>query len=177
VEVSAAIRTQRAVRQFAERPIDAGVLTRVLQAGRFAPSSINAQRWQFVLCTERGLLRELAKVGTYAGHVEGAAAAVALVTPRGRSEREHASISFDLGQCARNMMLAAWELGIGSVHASVHQEGLARDLLGYPDDHTCEYLISLGYPAEPYDKTMRIPGHARRPLEELLHRERWSAAR
>jgi hypothetical protein len=29
-------------------------------------------------------------------------------------------------------MLAAWELGIGSCHASVYDEPLARELLGYP---------------------------------------------
>jgi nitroreductase len=173
VDVWTAIRTQRAVRQFGERGIEPETLTRIVQAGRFAPSSTNAQRWSYIVCSERELLRDLAHVGRYAGHLESAAAAIALVTPQGRNAREQASISFDLGQCARNMMLTAWELGIGSVHASVHDEALARSLLGYPDDHSCEYLISLGYPDEPHDATARIPGSSRRPLDELLHRERW----
>ena len=45
-------------------------------------------------------------------------------------------------------MLAAWELGIGSVPATVYEHDLARRLLGYPDDQFCEYLISFGYPAD-----------------------------
>jgi nitroreductase len=65
-------------------------------------------------------------------------------------------------------MLCAWELGIGSAHASVYDEAIARRLLGYPDGWRCDYVLSLGYPAEP----PAAPG-ARKPLEELVHRERW----
>ena len=46
------------------------------------------------------------------------------------------------------MMLAAWELGIGSVPATVYEHDLARRLLGYPETHHCEYILSFGYPAE-----------------------------
>ena len=74
---------------------------------------------------------------------------------------------FDLGQAAENMMLAAWELGIGSVPATVYDQDLARRLLGYPADHHCEYLLSFGYPADPADLTppARAGGRAaaRRP--------------
>ena len=31
-------------------------------------------------------------------------------------------------------MLVAWELGIGSVPATVYDEALCRELLGYPAD-------------------------------------------
>ena len=51
------------------------------------------------------------------------------------------------------MMLAAWELGIGSVPATVYEHDLARELLGYPADQHCEYLLSFGYPADPDDLT------------------------
>ena len=56
---------------------------------------------------------------------------------------------FDLGQAAQNMMLAAWELGIGSVPATVYDHDLRPRLLGYPADHHCEYLLSFGYPGGP----------------------------
>jgi nitroreductase len=66
------------------------------------------------------------------------------------------------------MMLAAWEAGIGSVHAAVYDEPLARRLLGYPDGWRCDYLLSFGHPARP----PRGEGD-RLPLERVLHRERW----
>ena len=46
-----------------------------------------------------------------------AAVAIALITPDPRSADTPLSVMFDLGQAAAYMMLAAWELGIGSVPA------------------------------------------------------------
>ena len=163
----------RAVRSFAERPIEPEKLERILNAGRRAPSSMNHQRWSFVLCTERATLRRLATVGDYAGHLAGAAAGIALITPDATEDSEVESIAFDLGHCAQNMMLAAWELGIGSVHATVYDEGLARQILGYPEGHRCRYVFSFGYPANPDDLTRRPSKGGRKPLAEIVHRERW----
>jgi nitroreductase len=80
---------------------------------------------------------------------------------------------FDLGMAADSMILAAWELGIGSVPATVYDQDLARRLLGYPDDHHCEFLLSFGYPADPGDLTRPLRAGGRRPLAELVHEERW----
>ncbi len=168
MDVNGAISTQRAVRSFDGRPVPDEVVTAILEAGRRAPSSMNEQRWAFVVCTDREHLRELSSVGEYADHIAGAAAAVALVTPEAEEGWRRESIAFDLGQCAQNMMLAAWELGVGSVHAAVYDEVLARRLLGYPDGWRCDYLLSLGYPACPPSSA-----GAREPLERLVHRERW----
>ena len=168
MDVTEAIETQRAVRRFADRPIEAPALDAILDAGRRAPSSMNHQRWSFVLVAERDRLRELAAVGEYADHIAGAAAVVALVVPDAEDADERESIAFDLGQCAQNLMLRAWELGIGSAHASVYDEPLARRLLGYPEGFRCDYVLSFGYP----ERTPSQPGD-RKPLDELVHRERW----
>ncbi len=168
MDVGEAIETQRAVRRFTDRPIEPATLDRILDAGRRAPSSMNEQRWAFVVVTDRRHLRELAEIGDYADHIANAGAAVALVTPDAVDVSERESIAFDLGQCAQNLMLRAWDLGVGSVHAAVYDEGLARRLLGYPDGWRCDYVLSLGYPAEPAS----APG-VRRPLDEVAHRERW----
>ena len=173
MDVWQAISTQRAVRSFAERPLEPEHLDRILRAGRRAPSSKNEQRWAFVVCTERKRLQTLSRVGPYAGHLAGAAAGIALVTPHAGERGKAESIAFDLGQSAQTMMLAAWELGIGSVHATVYEEDLVRDVLGYPEGHICPYVISFGYPADP-DDLGRPPGKGgRKPLGELVHHERW----
>jgi nitroreductase len=173
VDVWEAISRFRAIRSFDARPLEPAALERILAAGRRAPSSKNLQRWQFVVCIEREHLSQLSGVGPFAGHVAGAAAAVALVTPVAGDAQEAESIAFDLGQCAENMMLAAFELGIGSVHATVYEQELVRDLLGYPDGFRCRYLISFGYPADPDVLTRPLRSGGRKPLEEIVHRERW----
>ena len=168
-----AIARKRAIRVFEPRPLAPDHLERILEAGRHAGSSKNRQRWTFIVCKDRDHLRELAEVGPFAGHLAGAAVAIALVTPDPSSTTSGRSILFDLGLAAENMMLAAWELGIGSVPATVYEPDLARRLLGYPEDHACEYLLSFGYPADRGDLTRPPKQGGRRALDEIVRQERW----
>jgi nitroreductase len=168
-----AIDSIRVVRAFAPRPLEAAHLRRILDAGRRAGSSKNLQRWAFIVVQDRARLEELARVGPYAGHLAGAAVAVALVTPEPRAADSPRSVLWDLGRAAQNMVLAAWELGIGSCPATVYDQALAQRLLGYPDDHHCEYLLSFGYPAEPAILTRPKRAGGRLTLAEVVHDGRW----
>jgi len=173
VDVWTAVSTKRAIREFANHPIEEDRLRRILDAGRRAGSSKNLQRWEFIVCRDRAHLSELAGVGPWAGHIAGAAAAVALVTPDPAAADAPLSVMFDLGQAAENMMLVAWEMGIGSVPATVYEHDLARRLLGYPADRHCEYLLSFGYPADPAALTAPLRAGGRKSLDEIVHDERW----
>lgn len=167
------IRTRRNVRRFDDRPIPAEHLDRIVAAAALAPSSMNEQRWSFVVCRDRERLTELARAGDYAGHVARAAAAIAFLTPRADDVSTRESIAFDLGQAVENAMLAAWELGIGSCHASVYDEPRVRELLGYPPEMTCDLVVSFGYPAVP--ASLAPPGSrgGRKLVRELRHEERF----
>lgn len=173
MDVERAIRSVRAVRRFRPGPLAQETLDRIVHAGRLAGSSKNLQRWTFVLVTDGERLRRLAEVGPWAGHLADAPAAIALVTPDPRAPDAPLSVMWDLGRAAQNMVLAAWELGIGSCPATVYQQALARSTLGYPDDFHCEYLLGLGVPAdeETTDRPPRAGG--RRTLDEVLRREHW----
>ena len=168
-----AISTKRAIRSFADRPLEPAHLERILRAGRHAGSAKNRQRWDFIVCRDRDHLGQLAALGPWASHLAGAALAVALVTPDPRAAGASLSVMFDLGQAAGNMMLAAWELGIGSVPATVYDQELARRLLGYPPDRHCEFLISFGYPGDPDLLTAPRRVGGRKRLESIVHEERW----
>ena len=168
-----AIRTLRVVRRFDGTPLSDAELTTILDAGRHAGSSKNRQRWTFIAVTERDTLRWLAQVGEYAGHLAGAAAAVALVTPRPDDTEIPHSIAWDVGRAAQNMTLAAWAMGIGSVPATVYDEALARSILGYPADHLCEHMLSFGRPRDEAELTRPPRAGGRRQLSEVVHRESW----
>jgi nitroreductase len=172
-DVWSAIRGKRMVRRFADRPLTPEHLTRIVDAGRHAGSSKNKQRWDFIVVEDRARLAALAKVGPFAEHIGGAAAAVALITPDPTVPRASLSLVWDAGLAAENMMLAAWELGVGSCPATVYEQSVARQLLGIPEDRWCGYVLSFGYPAEPEDMTRPPKAGGRRPLEEVIHRETW----
>jgi len=173
METWRAINSVRAVRQFADRPLTAEHLNRILNAGRRAGSSKNEQVWAFIVVRDRAHLRELAEVGRYAGHLAGSAVAIALVTPDPSASPKGYSLVWDLGRAAQNMVLAAWELGIGSVPATVYDFDLARRLLGLPAERRCDFLLSFGYPADPSMLTAPNRVGGRVELEALVHEERW----
>ena len=173
MDVWAAIRTKRMVRQFRHEPLAPEQLERIVDAGRHAASSKNQQRWDFVAVQDRARRRALSAVGAFAGHVAGAAAAVALIAPDPTQPGASTSLVWDLGLAAENTLLAAWELGIGSCPATVYDQAIAREVLGYPPELWCGYVLSFGFPADAEDLTRPPKAGGRRPLEEVLHRERW----
>jgi nitroreductase len=172
VNVRDAIATLRVVRRFSDRPIEPDALRAILDAGRRAGSSKNLQRWTFVVVRDPGRLRELSEVGPYAGHLAGAALAVALVTPDPRAD-EPLSIMWDLGGAAAGMRLVAWERGIGSCPATVYDQPLVARILGLPSDRWCEFILSFGYPADPDVLTRPNRTGGRHPLGDVVREERW----
>ena len=168
-----AIDTTRAIRKFTDRPLETEHLRRILAAGRRSGSSKNQQNWDFIVCTDRALLTELSAVGSYAQHLAGAAAAIALVTPDPTTADAPLSVMWDLGRAAQNMTLAAWELGIGSVPATVYDQPLAKELLSLPPGRHCEFFLSFGYPADPAALTWAKRAGGRKPLDAIVHYERW----
>ncbi|MGH2446060.1 MAG: nitroreductase family protein [Candidatus Limnocylindria bacterium] len=172
METWQAINSVRVVREFSDRPLADDDVGRILNAGRRTGSSKNVQEWAFIVVRDRDHLGELASVGRYAGHLAGATIAIALVTPDVSGGRER-SIMWDLGRAAQNMVLAAWELGIGSVPATVYDHELAHRLLGLPPDQRCDFLLSFGFPADA--SVLMAPNRrgGRRLLDDVVHEERW----
>ena len=166
-----AIRSRRNVRSYAEEAIAPEDLDRILEAGRRSPSAGNGQPWDFVVCTDRDQLGQLARVWRSAGHVARSAATIALVAPVPDDIRGSDLVQHDLGQATMSIMLAAADLGIGSAHAAVSDQALARRLLGFPEDRFCAWLIALGVPADRPLTPVRQPN--RRPFAEVVHRGHW----
>jgi len=171
VETWDAIRARRNVRTYTDDPIAGADLDRIVEAGWRAPSAANRQHWDFVVVTDRTQLGELSTVWRGAGHIAGAAAAIALVLPEPADERSRVVDQYDIGQATYAIMLAATDLGIGTGHSSVGDQDKARAILGVPDDHFVAYLIGLGYPADRPLAPIAKPD--RRPLDEVVHRGRW----
>jgi nitroreductase len=171
VETWEAIRSRRNVRSFDDRTLPADHLNEILEAGRRAPSSQNWQPWDFIAVTERERLVKLSQTWQGAGHVAHSAATIALVASPPELERRRGILYYDLGQATMSIMLAAAGLGIGSCHSAVGDQELAREVLDFPADKFCAYMISLGYPADRPLSLIRRPD--RRPLDEVVHREHW----
>jgi nitroreductase len=170
MHVSEAIRTKRAIRKFQEKPLPEDVIHTILNAGRRSQSSKNEQAWQFIAIRDRSILEALSKCGTYAGHLAGAALAVAILTPDPTGKFQ---IMFDAGQAAAFMQLAAWELGVGSVPASIYEHEKARKILEFPPEWHLRIALSFGYPLDEAKLSAQPKKGGRRPLQEIVHWDRW----
>ena len=166
-----AICSRRNVRVYEDGSLSTEELDRIVEAGWRSPSAQNLQRWDFVVCTDRAQLHMLSGIWRGAGHLAGAAAAIVMVAPVTDEPRIRQLIEYDLGQATMAMMLAAVDLGVGSGHSSVGDQGAARRILGVPEDRFCAYMLGLGRPADRPLRPIRRPD--RRPFDEVVHRGGW----
>lgn len=170
MNVSEVIRTKRSIRKFQPTPLPKEDICYILNAGRRSQSSKNSQPWNFIAITDKEILRLLSQTGDYAGHLAGAALGVAIVHP---DPAQRFQVLFDIGQAAAYMQLAAWERGIGSVIASIYEPEKARQILGFPENLTIRFALSFGYPEDTEAITRPPKKGGRRPLEEIVHFDRW----
>ena len=140
-----AIRARRNVREYTSEPVSDDDLNRIAEAGWRAPSAKNRQAWDFVIVTDKGQLKELSTVWRGAGHIAGAAAAIALVIPEPPDERRRVTDQYDVGQATMAIMLAATDLGIGTGHSSVGEQDKASAILSVPEGYEVAYLLGVGY--------------------------------
>ena len=141
------------MRRFAAEPIPDDVLRDILDVARWTGSSKNTQPWHVIVVRDPAMLKSLSTCGPFAGHLAGAAAAVALVMEDGNRR-------FDEGRLAQNIMLAAWARGVGSCIGSIYPDPNARrakELLGIPPKKYLHTTLSLGYPAD--KGALRLSAH------------------
>lgn len=162
-----ALASLRAVRRYEPRPVPDEITRRILEAGRVTGSARNRQPWRFVVLDDT---REAAAALVYEPtNLQGAALAVAIVTTGG------GPAGFDAGRAAGNMMLAAWNEGIGSCPNGVADHDALSRLLDLAEGERVAIVLSFGYPARPVDPGRRsaqewIERTDRRPFDEVVSR-------
>lgn len=167
-----AIRTVRVIRDYRPQPLTEEELRAIADAARKTGSSKNTQCWDFITIRDRESLRRLSGVTIYAKHLPSAGAAIALIVPA--PDPDHArSVLWDLGRAAQNIILAAWAMGIGSCPITVQDFDLAADVLGLPANRQCQYIVALGWPADPEDLTRPPRVGGRKPYDQVVHTDRW----
>jgi nitroreductase len=165
VDAYLAIVSRREVREYAARALAPETERRILDAGRMAGSSKNRQPWTFVVLRDDRLIEHVAEAVYEPGNVRGAAFLVAIVS--------HGRPGIDTGRAAQNMLLAAWDEGVGSCPNGVADRDGMDSLLGVGPDQQTALVLSFGYPARRRDPERRSPEEwiaraNRKPFEEVV---------
>jgi len=181
-----AIGTRRSVRKFSDRTVEPEKLQAVLEAVRQAPSWANMQCWRLVVVTDpavKGRISELSYVEAFfatRGYksnpaqkalAEAPVVIVACADPTESGElRGQKYYLADMGIAAENLMIAAHSLGLGSVFVGVFEEEELGELLEIPPGIRIVGLFPIGYPQ---GELKAAP--PRKPLDEIVHYEKWKA--
>ncbi|MBM3308988.1 MAG: nitroreductase family protein [Candidatus Altiarchaeales archaeon] len=179
-----AIKSRRSIRDFKERlPIKKEDLQVILEAARWAPSAKNLQTTEYIIVKDDGKKRKLADIAcqdqpmrapvciVLVGDLKRAALCEkvsyhALTTAeRGRDM----FIYLDAAAAAQNMLLAATELGLGSLWISSFDDKELVKLLKLPEHYKPIAIMCFG---NPLYEDVEVP--PRRSLEEVLHLDEWS---
>jgi nitroreductase len=159
-----AVVDKRDQRAFVAKPLPEESLRRILQAARMTGSSKNVEPNRLVVVRDRERVARLAALSPFAKFLERAAAVIVIA----QTQRHE----FDAGRCAQNMMVAAWNEGVGSCPAHLPEGELAK-LLGIPADVHINRVVGFGYVDPERAAAPKSVARKRRPLEELVHWETW----
>lgn len=188
------VRRRRMVRAFADRPLPAAVVDRILENATHAPSAGFSQGWAFVVIEttdDRHRFWDAISTGPSAHEqVYNAPLIVVCLShkdayldryalpDKGWTDRDETRWpvpywDVDTGFAALLMLLTAVDAGLGGLFFGIVPDRIDafRDAFAVPDPFTPIGAVAIGYPAP--DRPSSSLKLGRRPVAEVVHRGRW----
>jgi len=170
------ILSRRSIRQFKPKRVSSHILEKIVNAARLAPSASNLQPLEFIVVDEVKLRKKLFPCLRWAGYIapkgdprpghEPVAYIVVLVNLRVRDK----GYERDVGAAVENMILAAWEEGVGSCWIFSVERNDIKEMLKIPMNYKIDSVLALGYPDEkPMVEDMKGSLKYWKDKQECLH--------
>jgi len=168
------IHARTSVREYADKPVPADMLTTLVKAGMAAPTAGNRQPWYFVVVTDRAMLDKLGE-HPHGGMLKTAGAAIAVIGAPEEGLRGASGEMWvqDCSAATENILVAVEALGLGAVWLGVYpvpeRMAAVSEALGIPEGYTPLSLISIGWPQnKPAPKDKYKP--------EKIYHDKWGAS-
>lgn len=155
------IMNRKSVRAYKEGPVSKEQLEVIVKAGMAAPTAVDKRPWEFIVVTDKAMLKKLSDVLPYAKMVEKAGAAIIVAgdIDRQMGGREADFWVVDCSAATENILLAIESLGLGAVWTAVYPDKerieAVRKLLKIPSTVVPLNVIPVGIPTgaeKPKDK-------------------------
>jgi nitroreductase len=197
--LGALVRRRRMVRSFGADPVEPAVVDRLCDLARRAPSAGHTQALALLVLEDpvaRGrywdtTLPEPRRSGfRWQGLLAAPVLIVAAVRPEAYAERyaeddkavtglgagtDAWSVPYwwvDAGAAVEHLLLGAVDEGLGAcLFGLFDHERAVAEAFGVPPDHRLVGTVAVGHPVT--DEPGRSSGRPRRPLDEVVHRNRW----
>lgn len=148
------MRESHSIRVFEQREIPDATLSRILEAGSWAPSAGNLQPWFFYVVKKQDIKDKLAEACNDQTQVSRAPVVIVIMADPARSNEKYGERGAqlyclqDTAAAAQNMLLAAKGLGIGSCWVGAFDEPAIQRILEATPRLRAVAIICLGYSDE-----------------------------
>jgi nitroreductase len=164
------IQKRYSVRAYKPDPVEEDRLARVLEAARIAPTAANRQAFRVIVIPTKGREAELQRVYGREWFLQAPLVLCVCAVPSEAWVRKADgwnAAEVDATIAMAHIVLAAAEEGLGTCWIAAFDPAAAREVLGIPPEVIPSAFTPLGYAAD-----SALP-KKRRPLAELIHRDRW----
>jgi len=150
MDVRDAIKSRRSIRRFLKDTVPKNKLSRVLDAGRLAPSASNRQPWKFIVVQDVDMRYKLSVAARNQRFVSEALVIIVAVAlnPDYIMSCGVPSYAVDVATALDHMMLTAVEEGLGTCWIGAFQQQNVKTLLKIPEEMKVVALLPIGYPDE-----------------------------
>ncbi len=142
-----AITTRRSVRKYLKKKIHSDDLKIIVNSGIWAPSGLNNQPWKFQIINDKDKIKAISRFTQYQIIIENAQSLICVFLDKSQIYNREKDL-MAIGACIQNMLLTAWQLGIGSCWLGeiLNQKDKVCSCLSINNDLELMAVISLGYP-------------------------------
>ncbi len=178
------IQSRKSVRNYSSEPIPAEIIDKMLEAARLAPSYQNRQCWHYIIVKTPEQIKKLALNSGLVGKVnyfikDAPLIVVACADPAksgGLNNKDYYLV--DTAISFQQMMLTAWNYGIGSCWLAAFNEKKVKDILKIPERIKVVALSPFGYPKDKetiYGKLLKLAAGSkkRKDLKDITSFDRW----
>ena len=146
------IYSRRSIRRYEQKNVEKEKLITLLKAAMAAPSAMNLKPWEFIVVTQPEILDEIRSALMFGKFNAPAAIIVCGNTSFFKNPVATKYWVQDCSAATQNILLAAVELGLGTVWCGVHPihnfSKRISSILDLPDKVKPLNVIYIGYPAE-----------------------------
>jgi nitroreductase/SAM-dependent methyltransferase len=156
------IKERRTIRAFDEKEVPKEVILDIIDAGSWAPSACNKQRWEFVIIEDKEVKKRLIKEANFT-YLKKIPTAVYVLYDSEVNPEKKANFQ-SAGAAIQNMLLYAHSLDVGSWWIAAYgDEKETRKILNIPENLAIIAAIGFGHPSS---RPLPPP---RRPIKEQVH--------
>lgn len=143
-----AIMKRRSIRSYNGKEISSSDIEKLLIAASMAPSGKNVQPWSFfVIHNDKELLKKVSELSSYSNWLKTSSCLIVIFLDK-KSSRHYLTDVLAIGASFQNILLSAYEMGIGScwIGDVINKEAQMFSLLGIQSEGLeIMGMISLGY--------------------------------